>query len=71
MIGNSLFCRSGRQREISSKKTTSASQMDDGVWTYCEGAVAVGQRVTDQVVEVQQAGVVVPPLEAQGDGRSG
>ena len=65
MIGNSLFWRSGRQREISSTNTASACQMDDGVWTYSRPTSAVGQRIANQVVEIEQAGVVVSPLEAE------
>ena len=71
MIGKSLFCRSGRQREISS--TNTACGLPDGRrrLDVLQAASAVGQRVADQVVEIEQAGVVVSPLQAERDAQAG
>ena len=68
-IGKSLFCRSGRQRESSSSSTNSASQIAPGVATNRSCARAlVGHRDPDEVVVVDERGVVVPERQPEGIG---
>ena len=40
--GKQLVLQVGAAARISSKKTTSAPQMDDGVWTYCSPPLPLG-----------------------------
>ena len=68
MMGNSLFWMSGRQRLISWEDHGARAPDGGGCADVLEGATGSRQREPYEVVEVQEARVVVPPLQPERAG---